>query len=253
MAGESLTRRAFGSQPQLWRTWSSGSAASTAILGRTVAGYLLTPILLAYQATFYLFATRVLGWWIPPQSLSDPGVVASSVPWLRVIADAVQFAFWEELLVRAVPIAGAALIGDRLGRRRLFVGIALILQAMLFSASHATVVSQPAYARAVELLLPSLGFGCLYLAFGLLPAIILHLANDVVWLGLPLFMSSGHGAWIDLALVIGLTLIPLWIVVGARLRRAEWFELPVEARNEHWVSRRRQRAVPSSFLECQHE
>ncbi len=44
MAAESLTRRAFPEHPQFWRLWSRSVAASPAILGRTVAGYLLVAL-----------------------------------------------------------------------------------------------------------------------------------------------------------------------------------------------------------------
>ncbi|NIP59441.1 MAG: hypothetical protein GWM92_14035, partial [Gemmatimonadetes bacterium] len=63
------------------------------------------------------------------------------------------------LLFRAVPLAGAALLGERFGRRRLWIGSALVLQAVIFAAAHANYPQQPAYARLVELLIPSLVFG----------------------------------------------------------------------------------------------
>ncbi len=44
MAAESLTRRAFGQHPQLWRVWSRPAAASTTVAGQTAAGYLLVAV-----------------------------------------------------------------------------------------------------------------------------------------------------------------------------------------------------------------
>ena len=159
MAAESLTRRAFGDHPQLWRVWSREAAASRPILGRTVAAYLLATVFLAYDVVLYFFAARLFGWWMPSEALIDPAILASPLPWLSAIANALQAGFWEESLLRAVPIAGAALIGDRFGRRRLFIVAAIACQALLFGAGHATSPMQPAYARAVELILPSIGFG----------------------------------------------------------------------------------------------
>ena len=53
MAAESLSRRAFAAHPQLWRVWSREAAPTTAVLGRTLGGYLFVPIELAFIAVFY--------------------------------------------------------------------------------------------------------------------------------------------------------------------------------------------------------
>jgi hypothetical protein len=137
MAAETLTRAAFGDHPQFWRVWSRGSGSSTAILGRTAGGYLLVSLFSAYDVLLYLFTTRVFGWWSPAEALLHPDVLATYAPWLSAIANSFQAGFWEECLFRAVPLAGAALIGDRFGKRRLFLVIAFIVQAAVFGAGHA--------------------------------------------------------------------------------------------------------------------
>src|SRR5262249_56273165 len=90
------------------------------------------------------------------------------------IAQSAQAGFWEECLFRAVPLATFALIGDRFGRRRLFLVIGMIVQALVFGSGHAGYANQPSYARVVELIVPSLTFGAYFLAFALLPAILMH-------------------------------------------------------------------------------
>ena len=107
------------------------------MLGRTAAGYLLVSVFFAYEVALYIFATRKLGWWTPSEALIHPDVLATYVPWLSAIANSLQAGFWEESLFRAVPIAGAALIGQYLGQRRLFIVLAFVLQALIFGAGHA--------------------------------------------------------------------------------------------------------------------
>src|SRR5262245_28633171 len=231
MAAESLSRRAFGDHPQLWRAWSPDAARSTAILGRTAAGYLFVTVFFAYDVLLYFYATRLFGWWAPSDALIHPDVLASYFPWLSAIANSLQAGFWEESLFRAVPIAGAALIGDRFGKRKLFIALAFIVQSIVFGAGHAPYPTQPSYSRPVELILPSIGFGVLYLCLGLLPGIVLHYTFDVVWFALPLFVSTAPGIWIDRVMVILLTLVPCWVVLGARIRRGAWIELPPAFRN----------------------
>ena len=234
MAAESLTRRAFPHHPQLWQIWSRGAASSRAVLGRTVAGYLLVGVFLAYEVALYFFSTRVLGWWTPSDTLVQPDVLASYFPWLTAIASSFQAGFWEECLFRAVPLAGAALIGDRLGHRRAWIVGALVLQALVFGAAHAPYATQPPYARLVELIIPSIAFGLLYLRFGLLASIVLHFAFDVVLFALPLFVSTAPGIWLDQLMVVALALVPLWVVLGQRWRAGRWSDLPAQSLNQSW-------------------
>ncbi|MFB6248387.1 MAG: CPBP family intramembrane glutamic endopeptidase [Salinibacter sp.] len=235
MAAEGLTRLAFGHHPRLWRLWAPEAAGTSTVLGRTVGGYLLVALFLAYQVALYSFAQDALGWWTPADLLFDPNILAQYAPWLPPIANALQAGFWEECLFRAVPLAGAALIGERLGGRRWWIGGALLLQAVIFGAGHAGYATQPAYARLVELILPALGFGALYLAYGLLPAVVLHFTFDVVWMSLPLFVSAAPGVWLSRTLVVVLTLVPLFAVLYGRLRTGAWTPLPERFYNRTWT------------------
>ncbi|MCD4750163.1 MAG: CPBP family intramembrane metalloprotease [Thermoanaerobaculales bacterium] len=234
MAAESLGRRAFPRHVQLWQSWKGEVAASRTMLGYTVTGYLLIGIFFAYEVGLYFLANRHLGWWTPSDALIDPNVLANIFPWLTSIAISLQAGFWEECLFRAVPIAAAALLGRRFGKPWLWITGAMILQAVIFGAGHANYPAQPAYARLVELTIPALGFGGLYLLFGLVPAIIFHFAYDVVWFALPLFAADTPGIWLDRGLVILLALIPLWVVLRARRRAGSWGEVPEADLNSSW-------------------
>ena len=235
MAAETLSRRAFPRHPQLWRVWAKEPGASVQVLGRTLGGYLLVSIFFAYDVLLYLVMTKVFGWWSPAEALIHPDVLATYAPWLSAIANSFQAGFWEEALFRAVPIAGAALIGERVGHRRLFIVLGFVVQAIIFGAGHAPYPNQPAYARPVELIVPSIGFGLLYLYFGLLPGIVLHFTFDVVWFALPIFLARAPGIWFQQFMVVALTLTPLWIVLGRRLQVGRWTELPASDRNAAWT------------------
>ncbi len=234
MAAESLSRRAFPEHLQFWRVWSRDAARSWTVLGHTVAGYLIVGIDLAFLVTFYWLTIGYLGWWSPSDALVNPDSLATVLPWLSPLAISLQAGFWEECLFRAVPLAGAALIGDRFGNRRAWIAGAFVLQIVIFGAGHAAYPTQPSYARLIELIVPSTIFGLLYLRFGLLPAIVMHFAFDAVLFGIPLFVSSAPGAWVDQALFGLIFLTPLWVVAGARYRGGGWIEAPQALRNAAW-------------------
>jgi len=234
MAAETLSRRAFPHQYQFWRIWSRPAGASKDVLGYTVAGYLLVGIFFAYDIAVYVFAHGRLGWWTPSDTLVNPNIFGAYLPSLSAVANSAQAGFWEECLFRAVPLATAALIGDRFGKRRAFIVGMMLLQALVFGAGHAGYANQPAYARIVELIIPSFAFGALYLAFGLLPGIILHYSFDLVWFAIPIFLSSAPRARFEQGMVIVLGLLPLGVILYQRIKSGTWLETSKDSLNRVW-------------------
>jgi len=230
-AAEGLGRLAFAAHPQLWRAWRLPAATSGAIWGRTLAGYAWIGFDLAFIAAFYFVVQTYLGWWSPSDSLIDPNILGQKLPWLAPVATALQAGMMEEALFRAVPIAGAALLGRRFGREKTFIGIALVLQAVIFGCAHATYPGQPAYARPVELFLPSLVWGLVYLRFGLIPGMLFHFGFDLVLMSMPLFVTDVPGLGIDRAIVVAALASPLIVLAIQRIRAGRFVELPASERN----------------------
>ncbi len=231
---EGLTRKAFGNKIQFWKLWSQETASSLSVFGQTVGGYLLASLQLGFVVATYFFATRFLGWWGPSDILVNPNILATYFPWLSSVSTALSAGLIEECLFRAIPLAGAALLGKKYGHKTWWIVGALILQAVIFGGAHANYPAQPAYARLVELIIPSLTFGIVYLIYGLLPAIISHFVYDLVLMSLPLFVSSGTGQIINQVIVILAGLLPLAIVLFARFRKKRFVELQEKDYNSDW-------------------
>ncbi len=228
---EGLGRLAFGSHPQLWRTWRTPSANSRAVWGRTLAGYAWIGFDLAFIAAFYFLVQRYLGWWSPSDTLIDPNILGTPQPWIPPVANSLQAGMMEEALFRAVPLAGAALLGRHFGRERLFIVIALVVQALIFGCAHANYPGQPAYARPVELFLPALVWGLVYLRYGLVPGMLFHFGFDLVLMSIPLFVTEVPGIVFDRAMVIAILSIPIAVLVVQRLRAGRLIDLPDSERN----------------------
>ena len=234
MAAESLARKAFPWQPQLWRVWSRDAAASPSVLGRTLGGYLFVPLELALVAIFYFATNHWLGWWQPSEVLTDPNILSSAVPALMPIAISLQAGFMEECLFRAVPLSLGALIGARFGRPRWGIAVAFVLQALVFGAAHANYPGFPAYSRLVELVVPSMLWAAIFLRFGLLPTILLHGLFDLSLFAIPLFLVDAPGAWTQRALVFAAGLVPLGIVAWRRVSAGRWAAFPAALWNRAW-------------------
>ncbi len=234
MAAESLTRKAFGNQIQLWKVWEPQVANSFAILGRTIGGFLIMPVMFFYDVLFFIYTTKYFGWWNPSDALFNPDILASYLPWWQAIVVSLRAGFWEECLFRAVPLASAALLGNRFGKRNWWIAGAFILQAVIFGAAHANYPALPSYARLIELLVVSAIFGAVYLMFGLLPAIIAHFAYDVVWFSIPIFVSTASFAWLNQSIIVLVTLTPLWIVLYFRKKTDLWHTLSEKFLNRSW-------------------
>ena len=234
VAGESLGRRAFPGHLQQWRFWSPGVAASTPALGRTAGAYLLLGVQLGYVVLFYLTTSRLDGWWTPAETVVQPDLLATAQPWLVAVSNSLFAALWEESAFRAIPIAGAALLGARYGRKSLWIWGAVALQAVVFAGGHANYPQLPPYARLVELSVPALLWGVIYLRFGLVPTIISHFTYNLSLFSLPLFASSAPGILLDQVVVVAAGLAPLLIVVAARLRVGARGDAPEWAYNRAW-------------------
>ncbi|HKJ91917.1 MAG TPA: CPBP family glutamic-type intramembrane protease, partial [Longimicrobiales bacterium] len=243
MTAETMDRKAFPEHVQLWRVWKGDVARSDTLLGQTLGGYLFTGFFITYAVVFYLIATRGLGWWSPAEAMVQPDLLATPFPWVSGVATSLMAGFWEESLFRAVPLAGAALLGARFGRKRAWLVGALLLEALVFASAHANYAQQPPYARVVELFIPAVALGLVYLRFGLLPGVLAHASYDLTWFSLPLF--SMHGAPVSKGVVIVVALVPLAIVLLARMRRGARTEAPGEAYNAAW-SPERQRVEPAA-------
>lgn len=234
LAGEGLLRLGFPDQIQQWKMWTPGVANSDAALGRTLAPYLVLGLKLGFVVVFYLVTSRVLGWWSPASALVEPDLLATHLPWLTAVSTSLFAALSEETVFRAIPIGAAALMGRRYGRPGLWIWGAVVLQALVFGASHANYPQQPAFARVVEIFPTYFVWGVICVYFGLIPSIIAHYAYDLVLFSLPLFAAETEGIWLDRSAVVLAGILPLAVVLVSRLRLGRAVSVPAWALNGAW-------------------
>ncbi|MBW6458843.1 MAG: CPBP family intramembrane metalloprotease, partial [FCB group bacterium] len=231
MAAEGLDRQAFPDHIRFWRSWSPTVGASREIMRQTVFGYLWAFFMIGFVTFFYWITNTVFRWWSPAENMMDPNILALPFPWLLPSALSLNAGFWEECLFRAIPLAGAVLIGKHFRKKGLWIAIALIFQAVIFGSLHANYPQQPAYARIVEMLIPFMLYGLIYIKWGLLPVVVSHFVYDIVLMGMPLFLLSAPGMWTHRALLVIAALIPLMIPLYRRIRAGSWYGIQAEELN----------------------
>jgi hypothetical protein len=235
IAAESLTRKAFPEHVRFWEIWSKKAGTTKHVLGNTLAGYMTSALSLVYILAFYFITTRYFGWWNPASISTDPNTISTLFPWFQAISMALHAGFWEECLFRAVPIASAILIGRKFGKEKLWFGIGLLVQALIFAAGHANYPAQPAYARLIELIIPSMYFAYLYIRHGLLTGIIMHFVFDAVLMSLPIWITSGSKVVTWRIMFVLAVLTPIWILIIRRLNSGKWTEITDKEKNVSWT------------------
>jgi len=229
LVAESAGRFIYKNHLQFFQNCTLSIANSYQIAQQVVYGYLMVPFMFAYVVGFGYLTKTYLGWWSPAGSLFDPNIVASYFPWLSALTISLQAGFFEEVVCRALPIAMTAVLTRDSKYKKFWFVVMFIVQALIFGACHANYPNQPFYARLIELILPSFGFGWMYVTFGLLPGIITHFTYDVIWFAMPIFVSNLFWSKV---LVILLTGLPLWIVFAAYAYHIKWHELPAHFYNQ---------------------
>ncbi|MBV8660752.1 MAG: CPBP family intramembrane metalloprotease, partial [Candidatus Dependentiae bacterium] len=225
VVAEAAGRFVYKNHPQFFKICTLTAAGSYEIAQQVVYGYLMVPFMFFYVIAFGYVMKNYFGWWSPAGSLSDPNVIASYFPWLGAVTISLQAGFFEEVVCRALPIAMTAVLTRNSKYKNIWFWIMFLVQALIFGACHANYPNQPFYARLIELILPSFGFGWIYLNFGLLPGIITHFTYDVVWFAMPIFTSNL--VWSKI-MVIFLTGLPLWIVLAAYAYHKKLYALPTQ-------------------------
>ena len=229
LVAEAAGRFIYKNHVQFFQICTLSAANSYQIAQQVVYGYLMVPFMFFYVIGFGYLTKTYLGWWSPAGSLFDPNIVASYFPWFGALTISLQAGFFEEIVCRALPIAMTAVLTRDSKHKNFWFVVMFVVQALIFGACHANYPNQPFYARLIELILPSFGFGWIYLNFGLLPGIITHFTYDVIWFAMPIFVSNLFWSKV---MVILLTGLPLWIVLAAYAYHKKLYDLPAHFYNQ---------------------
>ena len=235
MSAEGLTRQAFGNKIMFWRLASKKTSSSTIVFKQVFIGFIIVGYHLFYAAIIFFIGNKYFSWSFPTKIIFNLDILANYQPWISPIANSIQAGLIEECLFRAIPLAGAAILGNKFGGQKYWIIASFFLQAIVFGSMHASYPVQPGYARVVELIIPSFVFGALYLYFGLLPGIISHTIYDLILMSTPIFLISGIEFWFNKTMIIIIGLSPIIYIIYQRLQSGKWYNTNTGNLNKDFI------------------
>ncbi len=179
-------------------------------------GILLGGMWLSYALLFYVIATKLFGAWTPSFGFNYTNLFSTQFPFLNALDSGIGPGVTEELEARLVGVSLALLIT----RNR---WLALLIPGVLWSFAHLSYVREPFFLRGIELLIPAIVYGFLFIRFDLVTTIMSHVTyNSLLSVGLlagsgqPNLIASGI-----LAIVVLLipTLPGLWSLLQGKSER----------------------------------
>ena len=213
-AGEPAFRQRFPRQLSISGVFSRRGLRGRSCFRGIVLGYTLTAFFFAYQAVFYVVASR-FGAWAPAEVPYDD-ILNTTFPWATVLFMGFFPAVSEEFISRIFSISFL----DRIFRSR---ALAVILPAFIWGFGHSGYPNQPFFIRGLEVGLAGLLVGVVFLRYGIVPILVWHFTVDATYTALLLLRSGNAYYAVSGAVAAGILLIPLAASVVA-LRRFGGFE-----------------------------
>ena len=153
---------------------------SDKFLKNVISGYFLAQMLMIYAALFKLFAQNTLGWksfWRVSHAHIFSERSKLLFPWIHAFKTSLFAGFFEEIILRMVPICLGIILAKRYKNRGIIV-LSFLIQAFVFGLAHISYPTLPAYYRLIELIVPSIIFGLIYFRFGIFLAFLIHYLYD---------------------------------------------------------------------------
>ena len=225
LVAEAAGRAMYKHQVQFFKLFSWPALSSDELFKQVSLAYLCTPFMFGYEIIYMYVTETYWSWWSPSYSFADPNILASYLPWFSPISISLRAGFAEEVLFRALPLAMIAVLTQKSKHKKLWFVCMFVLQAAIFGACHASYPNQPFFARLVELIIPSFGFGALYCTFGLVPGALGHFLYDAILFALPVFASNLFWSKIMVVLLMGL---PFLTVLSIFIYNRKLYVLPVQ-------------------------
>lgn len=209
-AGEPLYRRMLPRAHALGRYLTPAGFRSKSFLKGLLLGYALTAFFMAYQAVFYVVATR-FGAWAPAETPYS-NLLNTQFPWITVLLIGFLPAVTEEFSNRMFSVP----FYHRLTKNR---WVAILAAGFVWGFLHAGYPNQPFYIRGLEVGLAGCLIGALLLRFGIFPLLVWHFSVDALYTALLLLRSNNLYYVLTGGFAALILIVPLIVAIVFYLRR----------------------------------
>ncbi len=210
-AGAWITRDVFG-LGRFYSRLSLKNLVTGQYVRSTLIGYGLAGTMLGFLILFYYLGTELFGVWSPAYVIEYDNAFSTTFPWAYPLLVGLSAAAQEEFFFRLLAVS--------LMLRWLKIRwLAVLIPALVWGFLHSSYPVEPIYTRGIELTIVGIGFGYVFLRWGIWTTIVAHYAYNAFVSSFPMLRSSSLYFQTSGIVVIGLLCIPVLIAFGSALRR----------------------------------
>lgn len=209
-AGAWVTRDVFGSS-DLFPRLSFRNLLSGRYVRATLIGYGFAGLMLGFLILFYYVGTELFGVWSPAYVIEYDNAFSTAFPWAYPLLIGLVAAAQEEFFFRllAIPL---------LLKWFKIRWLAVLVPAIVWGFLHSNYPVEPIYSRGVELTIVGVGFGIVFLKWGIWSTIVAHYAYNAFVTAFPMLRSSSLYFQISGVFVIGLLCLPVIVAAISTIR-----------------------------------
>lgn len=223
IVGETLYREAFPKQIALEKIFTKAGLRTKTVNYLMISGVCLAFCMMAYEVIYYFFGSKI-GFWSPAE-INYSELYSTYAPWLYPLTIGFIAAVSEEVAFR---MFGITFLKKYLKN----TWVAIIISAMVWGFLHSSYAQIPWFIRGLELTIVGIGFGWIYVRYGLIPSIIAHFTYNAFITAMS-YMSSGNPYIIASSIFVSLIPAIIALIIYIRSRTLGFPADPDDLVNEN--------------------
>lgn len=223
IVGEALYREAFPQKMALEKIFTKHGLRTKTVNFLMIAGVCLAFCMMLYEVIYYFLGSKI-GFWAPAE-INYSNMYSTYAPWAYPLMIGFIAAVSEEVAFR---LFGITFLKKFLKN----TWVAIIISAMVWGFLHSSYTQIPWFVRGIELSIVGIGFGLIYVRFGLIPSIIAHFTFNAFITAIS-YLSSGNWYVIISSMLVALLPAIIALIIYVRSRTQNFTVDPKDLANQN--------------------